>query len=492
MNNNNNNSNFNQALWLVLGQVCTFALSFISAAILSRYFDKSEYGTYKQILYVYTTLSTLFTVGLPSVFSYFIPRLNTGQQKALIQSVNRLFVFLGIAFSISLFVLAKPIAGLLNNEELVTGIRLFSPFPLFTLPTLGVEGIYTALRKTKSIALYQVFSKIAMLLCIVLPVVAFGLGYKEAIIGWGVASFLTFLLAMYMKNRPYVKIEKEVIDGMYKMVFDYSLPLVGAFVAGFFISSADQFFISRYYGTETFAEASNGCLSIPVATMIASSVKNVLLPLFSKADATGTMGSAIVSYNNAVKKSTTLVFPILLFSIFFAKEIMVFVYGSQYEASGTYLKMYTLREFVACLPYFSVLMALGRSKIYMNMHIVGAILLWGFDFAFAFMHLPAPIFVLSSSILHIGWSVFAFSYIFKIAKVNLVSKDILLHLAKLCAHCVVVLAPIYWCITNYTTEWKPLWIIISGGILFYLIIVASGKLLRINYIESFNLLLKRK
>lgn len=48
-----NTSNFNQALWLGIGQLCTFVLSFLSAAILARYFDKQEYGTYKQILYIY-------------------------------------------------------------------------------------------------------------------------------------------------------------------------------------------------------------------------------------------------------------------------------------------------------------------------------------------------------------------------------------------------------------------------------------------------------
>ena len=48
-----NNSNTGQAFWLVLGSLSTMAISIVSAMVLSRYFEKAEYGTYRQILFVY-------------------------------------------------------------------------------------------------------------------------------------------------------------------------------------------------------------------------------------------------------------------------------------------------------------------------------------------------------------------------------------------------------------------------------------------------------
>ena len=172
-------SNFHQVLWLSLGQFFTLALGFVSAAILSRYFDKAEYGTYRQILYVYTTLVMIFTAGLPAVFSYFIPRFSMGQGKRLVNKITYIFLILGAAFSLLLFFGADVLAGILKNPELAIGIKIFSPFPLFTLPTMGVEGIYTALRKTKYIAIYQAINKILMLLCIVLPVILFNGTYRS-------------------------------------------------------------------------------------------------------------------------------------------------------------------------------------------------------------------------------------------------------------------------------------------------------------------------
>ena len=53
-------SNRAQVFWLGLGRLSSLALAFISAAILSRFLSKEEYGTYKQIMYLYTSLSLIF------------------------------------------------------------------------------------------------------------------------------------------------------------------------------------------------------------------------------------------------------------------------------------------------------------------------------------------------------------------------------------------------------------------------------------------------
>lgn len=487
---NHSQSNFNQALWLGIGQVCTYLITFVSAAVLSRYFDKTEYGTYKQILYVYNILQSLFTIGLPSIFSYFIPRLSISQQKTLINSMNRLFLFLGIGLSLTLFFLSGVLASLLNNPELALGLKLFSPFPLFTLPSMGVSGIYTALRKTRSVAFFELFSKTVMLLCIVLPVVLFHTGYKVAILGWGVASFLSFLVAMYMKNKPYVEIKKELIPNMYKTVFDYSLPLLGAMVAGVCISSADQFFISRYFGTETFAEFSNGCLSIPIIAMIAGPIKNVLLPLFSKADSEGHIEIAVSTYNNSVKKSVNLVYPVLFFCVFFAKDIMVFLYGEQYWVSGTFLRYFIIRDFVDVFPYLSVLFAIGATSVYMYTHIAVAVLTWVIDFTLVKLCCDQYSFVITSSLLQVFIRVVCFTYIFKMRKLNLFQKSLVGSIAKMSVHCVVVLLLLVFLKQSFMSSLSPFISLMICGLLFYMVLISTGIFLKVDYIEAFKMLKK--
>ena len=72
----NKSNNTIQAAWVALGSLFAFGFSIVSSIILSRYFDKTDYGTYKQVIYVYHTLLIVFTLGLPKTYSYFLPRTN--------------------------------------------------------------------------------------------------------------------------------------------------------------------------------------------------------------------------------------------------------------------------------------------------------------------------------------------------------------------------------------------------------------------------------
>ncbi len=474
-------SNFNQALWLSIGSFSTFAMALLSAAILSRFFDKAEYGTYRQILYVFTTLQVVFTAGLPSVFAYFIPRLTVGQGKHLVNSVNRIFVLAGLAFSVFLYLTSGLIADILKNPELSVGLKIFSPFPLFAIPALGVEGIYTALKRTKSIFFYHVFNKTLMLLCIVLPVVLFHGTYRTAIIGWGLASFITFLVAMYMKNRPYAEIRKELVPNMYKTVFNYSLPLMGASLVGLVLLSANTFFISRYYGTTVFAEFSNGYITIPFIGMVAGSVKSVLLPLFSRAESEGNMNQALESYKRAVVQSISLIYPMIFFCLFFAKDIVLILYGSQYEESKSFLQVSLIRDFAEIIPYLSVLLAFGKTKIYFYVHLIGAVLTWGVDLIIINLSLPAVFIALTQSLIQLMIAAANFIYIFVKFKISLVSsfviKRIILIIIHLSIVSTVLLIMRYWIMSG----WNIALTILVLGILYYTGIIISGKMLNIDY-----------
>jgi len=181
----------------------SFALAIVSAAILSRYLDKTAYGTYRQIIYVYNTLLIIFTAGLPSVFHYFLPRFNRNQGKEIVFNISKVLFYAGVLFSVFLFASSGLIANVLKNPELARGLKYFSPVPLLLLPTLGIEGIFTTYRKTVYIAVYSTLTRVLMLVFIVLPVIIFSQNYIYAIYGWIVSSLLILILAYFFKGIPF-------------------------------------------------------------------------------------------------------------------------------------------------------------------------------------------------------------------------------------------------------------------------------------------------
>lgn len=477
-------SNTQQAIWLALSSFSSLALGFVSAAILSRYFDKTEYGTYRQILYVYGTLQTIFTVGLPSVFSYFIPRYSHEEGKYFVNKINLIFVLLGLLFSIVLYFSSDFIAQILNNNELATGLKIFSVFPLFTLPALGVEGLYTALRKTKYIAIYNTISKLLMLVCIVIPVIYFKGDYKTAIIGWGVASFFIFIFAMYMKNKPYFGVSKQRIEKFYSTVFNYSTPLMAASLAGYFIASSNQFFISRYYGTEKFAEFANGFISLPLIGMVGGSIRAVLLPVFSKAHKENKMENALKSYSSAVFNNMILIMPLILFCIFYATDIIVFVYSDLYESSASYFRVALIGDIFKFFPYLSVLLATGHSRIYFKVHLVAVLILLPFSYLFSKLSF-APILIVSLFVfIEIMRHVYFLFYIYKRESINLIPSDLMKKMIVVFTHIFIVLVVHFLLLKLMLPLTLPLFLTITINLLsFYILVLLTQNLVGINYLS---------
>lgn len=366
-----------QAFWVGIGSFCAFGVSIISTIILSRYFDKADYGTYRQVLYVYQTLLVIFALGLPKAYAYFLPRVEESEAKSLIKKITLLFYLLGGLFSLSLFVLSAQIASILNNPQLELALRIFSPVPFLLLPTMGLEGIFAAYQKNKYMALYNVTTKGLVLACVALPVVFFDATYIGALIGFVAASFISFLIANYLKFWCVKEKCEQPTTISYREIVEFSIPLLLASLGGIMFASADNFFISRYFGAEVFAEFANGSLELPFVGMIINACSTVLLPLFSERMHKSLCPQAAIlpTWTSVLQKTIMLTYPLILFFIVYADHIMEFLYGEMYVESGVYFRLRLIVNFFTVVSYFPILVTLGASKLYWKVQVFAAVIL---------------------------------------------------------------------------------------------------------------------
>lgn len=372
-------SNSRQVMWVAVGQFCAYAIGIVSPMILSRYLDKSDYGTYRQVMYVYSTLLVVFSFGLPRAYSYFIPRVPISESKDVIKKITRIFIIVGIIFSSVFFFFSHPISILLNNKDLEIALKCFSPTPLFLLPVLGLESILASYKRAQLIAVYSILTRCFSLLCIILPVTLCKGTYIHAIIGFDVASFITLLLAIYLRNIPTkgISLEKTLIT--FKEIFSFTFPLLAASLWIMIFESATQFFVSRYYGNEVFAEFSNGFVSFPIIPMVVGSIATVLMPVFSE-KAVHNKGEIKVVWIHALTKTIKITYPIIIFCIVFASLIMSSFYGTQYENSSIYFMLKNCEGLFIIIPFYPILLSLGKSKAYSNIHMAIALFIIPMEF----------------------------------------------------------------------------------------------------------------
>lgn len=381
MSNNSTNikdSNTIQAFWVGIGNLVSFAFTLVSTAILSRYLTKDDYGTYKQVMYIYNTLLMVFTLGLPKAYSYFLSRCSVAEGKSVSRKINLIFFAIGSVFSLFLYAGADVIAIVLNNPNLGRALRLFSLTPLFLLPTMGLESIMAVYKKTYLNAIYIIATRCFMLLLVALPVALYRADCDTAIIGFTFSSLVSCVVALMLKKVPFKGYNSQKTKLSFREIISFSIPLAVASFWSIAIKSADQFFISRYFGNEVFADFSNGSLELPFVGMILGATATVLLPVFSKNVQTEGANSRTIieTWKNATAKSVMLIYPLVIYCWCFAIPIMTLLYGDKYVDSAIYFRIMLVVNLFTIAPYYPIIIALGKTKYYANVHMWNAFLVW--------------------------------------------------------------------------------------------------------------------
>ena len=481
-----------QAFWVALGNLSAFGLAILSAVILSRFLNKEQYGTYKQIIFVYTTLLVIFTAGLPQVFAYFLPRYKVEEGKSIVKKVNLVLFACGLIFSISLYIFSDFLALLLNNEKLIKGLRIFSVVPVFLLPTLGIEGIFSTYKKTFYIAIYNTITRAIMLCFIVVPVIVYKNDYIYALYGWIAASIVTLIIALFFKSIPFKKVEKMEADLKFRQIFRYSLPLVGASIWGIAIKSADTFYISRYFQEETYAEYSNGFISLPFVTMVTSSVAIVLMPIFSNYLYNNESKTKVLElWRTTLNKSVIIIYPLLVYFIVYAEDVMIILFSQEYTNSSNYFRINLIFNFFSVIVFAPLFLATGKTRLYARVHMVLAFVIWITGYFVVYVFESPYAVVINSTLLNII-KVLVFVYLAsKILDIKYLKffplKKIALSLIQS-----VVLITLVFILSNTILKVDSLILnVLITAILFGGLIILSSQLLGIDYSALYKPLITR-
>lgn len=488
-----NASNTYQALWVGIASFNSFALAIVSAAILSRFLDKTEYGTYRQIIYVYSTLLTIFTAGLPSVFHYYLPRYTRAQGKEIVFNISKVLFYSGLLFSVFLFLGSGAIASVLKNPELAKGLKLFSPVPMMLLPTLGMDGIFTSYRKSLHIAIYSTVSRMLMLVFIVGPVMIFARTYETAMYGWIISSFLTLVVAYFYKALPFRGLKGEKSDLKFKEILNYSVPLVFASFGGIIFRAANQFYISRYYGTEVFAEFSNGFIEIPFVSMITGATAAVLMPVFSKAVHEKSEVSKITNlWQSALKKSVVLIYPIVIFMLFYSYEIITILFSEAYSISARYFAVAIIINFFNVIMFAPLLLSLGKTKFYAGVQYGKAIAIWAVQFAAVRIFDTPMSIAITYVVIEVAGIIVPLAYVARLFKVSILTLFPLGRILVIAFHSFASLFLINLLLRQVIPDIPKLLFVAIAGIGYLGALLGTARLFRINYWEIVSPLLAGK
>lgn len=481
-----------QAFWVGIGSFSTFLFTIAITAILARHLPKDELGTYRQILYVYNTLVIVFSAGLPNVFAYYLPKYELAEGKAIVNKINKILFICGLIFSLFLFLMADLFAVILNNDQLKSGLRYFAVIPVLLIPTLGIEGIFSSYQKTIYIAIYNISTRLFMLMAITFAVLIYGGSIENAILAWIISSSIALMLALYFKNLPFKNIAIKTPPLSLKEIFSYSIPIVLASLSGIALKAADQFYISRFFGPEIFAEFANGFVPLPFVGMITGAASTILMPIFSKLNQDKYAKDEIaILWKNTLVKSAYLIYPVVIFFIFYADPLVTIIYTDLYKNSVIYFRIALLLNFFHIIIFAPLLFSMGETKLYAQIHIFFAAIVWIGSFIIILIF-NSPYYVAAFSITN-NILLIIVSFIFT-AKIFGLSLKKLIPFAELLKISLISVFSILITFTflNIFSLSDQLIFLITGLLLYLIILFLAAQLFNVKYLNIIKPLFENK
>lgn len=320
-----------------VGLIISKFIIYFYRLFIARYFGPSDYGLFSLGLAVLGIVSIFALLGLPTgvtrYVSFYKAERDEQRVKGVITSSLKMVFVLSIFLASVLFLLSPFIASrVFNAPELTNVLRILSLAIPFSSLSAVLFSTFIGFKKVE----YQVYTEsIFSNLTKVIAVVIFGLlgfGVVGIALSWTVALILTFFLAIYFLDKKVYPIFKTPIKSisLKRELLSYSLPLSLASFLWVIIGWTDTLMIG-YFMTSTDVGIYN--VALPTSQLLRLfpfALLALFLPIMTELYSEKKITEMERLYKTVTRWAFYINFPIFLLFIFFSKQILNVMFGSDY------------------------------------------------------------------------------------------------------------------------------------------------------------------
>ena len=354
------------ALLLVAGRTVGFIAAFAIPVVLARTFDRSAFGTYKQLFLIYATLYGVAQLGAAESLYYFVPRQRTEAGRRVGNALVTLGL-MGAVCCVGLYVGRFAMARWLSNAELGQYLPFLGLFLAFTLVGAAFEIVMISRKEHTTAACTYAASDLARTALFILPALALGslrgvLIGAVAFAGLRLAAMLAYLWREFGR-------ELRVDAVLWRDQLAYALPF--AFAVGIEVVQANyhQWVVAAKFDAATFAVYAVGCLQIPLIDLVYTSTSNVMMVKMAEVmDEPG--GAALTLWHDTTARLASLFFPLAALLLLTAHSVIVFLFTSTYQASVPVFMVWCLMIVPSAFGVDGVLRVYAQTRFLMVMNAV--------------------------------------------------------------------------------------------------------------------------
>ena len=363
---------FRPALLLMAGRMLGFAAAFAIPVVLVRVFDQSEFGTYKQLFLMYTTLFGIAQFGMAESLFYFLP---SGGRQAGRYTCNAMLLLVGagaLCFA-GLWAAGNRIAGWFNNDSLATYLPLVGLYLVFMLGSAVFEIVMIA-RKRHFLAscVYACSDVLRTLMCI-LPALIYR-RLEWLMVGMVVAAVLRYITALTYLRKEFgggFRPDKTLLLRQ----LGYAAPFAAAVFIDMLQSNLHMYAVSFHFDAATFAIYSVGCMQIPLVDFMMTSSSNVLMVRMREHLQADDRSSVLTTWHDATRKLAMIFVPMVGCLLVVAHELIVTLFTASYTRSVPVFMVWTMTVLLSALLTDSILRVYAQMRFLIVMNVLKLLLL---------------------------------------------------------------------------------------------------------------------
>jgi O-antigen/teichoic acid export membrane protein len=348
-------STLRPTLLLTSGRGLAFVASFSIPVVLARSLGTAEFGTYKQLFLIYTTVYLMAQLGMAESLFYFVP--HDPRRAGTFVANSTLVLAVGGAASAGVILAASgPIARWLGNPALAGHLPLLSLFLLLSAGSAALEIVFTARGRFVGAATAYCLSDVTKAACLIVPA-ALGWGIQGLLGGavlFGAIRSVAALVVYRGEFRSGFRPDFRVLAGQ----LAYTIPMGLYVLVEIAQSNLHQYAVSTHVGPAAFAIYAVGCLQIPLVEMIASPACNVMMVGMRERLREGDPTAALALWRDMTGKLALMIVPLVTLFLIAGGELIRLLFTDRYASSVPIFLLWS------CSLLYSILQTDGVLRVF--------------------------------------------------------------------------------------------------------------------------------
>ncbi|HZA51018.1 MAG TPA: oligosaccharide flippase family protein [Myxococcaceae bacterium] len=313
---------------LVVARLIGAAITFAIPLVLARALAKDEYGTYKQLFLIATTLYYVLPFGVAQSVYFFIPR--TQQPRPWVTQTLVFLLLAGTCGGALCLGLLPHLAAEFSNPDLTRYQWSLALYVTALVGAMPFEATLTSQGKTRAAAVVYLGCDLLRAAAMVIPILL-GYGVEGAMIASALFS-VTRLVATWVATvvaMPGPLFER----GLIRPQLAYAAPFGASVVLLILQQSAHQFAVSATVTPALFAIYGVGCAQLPFVDLLYTPTSEVLMVRVGELEREGRLAESIHAFREASAKLAYAFLPLAAFMFVAAPEFIAAFYGPSFLAA---------------------------------------------------------------------------------------------------------------------------------------------------------------